>query len=307
MPLTGRGYMLNFYLAGRPLPEPNKEPVAHIRFVSPGYFRTMGIPLRGRDFTFHDGPEAPRVVLVNESAAERFWPGEDPVGQTLTFERPDSEDAVWATVVGVVGDVHHEDLSAATDPEIYRAVLQEPMRTTTAVLRSSHAGPTSLTGAAREVVRSLDPNLPLYEIRTLRELVASSVAEQRFTMLLLGLFAAVALVLAAIGVYGLLSCSVAERRRELGVRLALGARRRQVLGLTVRQGMLPVALGLGAGLLGSVAAVRLVESLVFEVSTFDPATFVAVPLVLAAAAAAACALPATRATRIDPMAVLREE
>jgi len=307
MPLTGSGYMLVFFVEGRPIPQPNQEPVGHIRVASPGYFRTMGIPLlRGRDFTAHDDADAPRVVLLNQRAVERYWGDQDPIGQRITFSTPDGDDTVWATVIGVVGDVHHEALNVETEPEIYRANYQVPTSGAILILRTA-TDPASLAAPLRSEVAALDPDLPLFNVRTLQELVDTSVAEPRFNASLLSLFAGLALLLAALGVYGLISYSVTQRVREVGVRLALGASRSHVLGLILRQGMLPVVIGVVAGLILALILTRLLASLVYGVSTLDPATFTTIPLLLAAVAAIACSIPALRATRVDPMAVLREE
>jgi len=257
MPLTGSGYMLVFFVEGRPIPQPNQEPVGHIRVASPGYFRTMGIPLlRGRDFTAHDDADAPRVVLLNQRAVERYGGDQDPIGQRITFSTPDGDDTVWATVIGVVGDVHHEALNVETEPEIYRANYQVPTSGAILILRTA-TDPASLAAPLRSEVAALDPDLPLFNVRTLQELVDTSVAEPRFNASLLSLFAGLALLLAALGVYGLISYSVTQRVREVGVRLALGASRSHVLGLILRQGMLPVVIGVVAGLILALILTRL--------------------------------------------------
>jgi putative ABC transport system permease protein len=307
MPLTGSGYMLRFFVEGRPQPPPNQELVAHIREVAAGYIETLGIPVyRGRTVSTADDAGAEPVVVLNQSAANRFWPDQDPLGQRITFDDLDAEDLTWWRVVGVVGDVHHESLATATEPEIYRPLLQAPNESVTAVLRTS-AAPTSVIDGVRNALIELDPELPLYNIRTLQQIVDESVAQPRFSSLLLGLFAGLALLLAAIGIYGLISYSVTHRLREIGVRLALGAGRGNILRLVLRQGMTPVVIGAVLGIVAALAATRLLASLVFDVSPADPLTFAAVTTLLLVIALLACLLPALRAIRVEPMVVLRDE
>lgn len=307
MPLTGSGFSLQFFIEGRPRPPLNQEPGSNIRAAAPGYFETVEIPVReGRTFTFADGPEVENVVVLNESAARQWWPDSSPIGERITFNDLDAPEITWYRVIGVVGDVHHESLAAETEPEIYWSYLQNPLDIVVLVLRTA-GDPESVVGPLRSELTRLDPELPLYDILSLRQIVDESVAQPRFNSLLLGLFAALAVILSAIGVYGLISYAVTQRLRELGVRLALGAERREILGLVFRQGMAPVVLGAAVGLLTAFGATRLLESLVYGVATTDLATYAAVILLLLAVAALACLLPAWRATRIDPMEVLREE
>jgi len=306
-PLTGQGFRLTFYVEGRPLPPPNQELGTDVRSASPGYFAAMGIPLdRGRVFTPADDLDAWRVIAVNRSAAEQFWPDEDPLGARLTFSDPQDEDARWYTVVGVVGDVRHRSLEDDTDAEMYWPFLQVPLESAVVVLKTA-ADPAAVADPLRAELAAVDAELPLHGIRTLEQIVAEAVAQPRFNSLLLGLFAGLAMLLAAIGVYGLISYSVTQRLREIGVRLALGAERREVLGLVFRQGMVPVLVGIAVGVAGALAGARLLRSLVFDVSTTDPATFAVTSALLAAVGAAACLVPAWRATRVDPMVVLRDE
>ncbi len=307
MPLTGSGFILTFYVEGTPLPEPNKAPFSNIRVVNRDYFDTMAIPvLRGRAFTRDDTMDRPWSVVINRSTAEKYFPGQDPLGQRMTFDDPADEDLRWMTVVGVVGDVHHEELAAATDPEIYWSYAQRPVDEATLVLRAA-GEPLSLTAPLRAAIADVDPALAASEIRTLERIVDDSVARPRFNSLLIGLFAGVALTLAVIGVYCVISYAVAQRQREIGVRLALGARRGGILGLVLKTGMHLVLLGLGLGLVAAVFTSRLLESMMFEVSPVDPSTFAGVALTLGLVGAAACLFPALRAIRVDPVVVLREE
>lgn len=308
MPLTGSGFVLTFNGEGWPIPEPNKSPFANIRVASPHYFEAMGIPLhRGREFTFADGPEAPLVAVVNRSAAAKYWPDQDPIGQRITFGNAQADDAEWLEIVGVVGDVHHEALSVATDPEIYWPVLQSPLSSMALVARSSGSNPLLLASPLRQAISEIDPNLPIFQLQTLDELVKSSVAQPRFNALLLGLFAGLALLLAAIGLYGLVNYTVTQQMQEIGIRVALGASRGHILNRVLRSGMLPVVVGLSVGLVIAFLSGRLLQSLIYGISATDLPTFVFVLTLLLVVAALACTLPAWRATRIDPMHVLREE
>ncbi len=307
MPLTGRGFILTFWIEGTPIPEPNAAPTSHIRVVNDGYFEAMGIPrLRGRAFTRGDDFEAAQVVVINERTAARYFPGGDPIGRRITFDDPEDEDLTWMTIVGIVGDVHHDELAVEPDAEIYWSSAQRPMSATTVILRTT-ADPGLLAGPLREELARIDSDLPLFDVRTLEAIVDESVAQPRFNGLLLGLFAAVALLLATIGVYGVISYSVTRRLREIGVRLALGAGRGQILGQVLRRGLGLMAAGIGIGLVVALFAARVLATMVYDVSPTDPATLAAVALLLIAVGATACLLPALRATRVDPVIVLREE
>jgi putative ABC transport system permease protein len=305
-PLSGNDWINTTYLEGEPLPEPNQERNVNLRFVSDGYFAALGVPLRrGRAIEASDDAAALPVVVVNESAVAEFWPGEEPLGKRLSFGRPDEDDVLWYTVVGVVGDVHHDSLASAREPAIYRSVYQEAPSTADLMLRAT-TDPRTLAEPLRELVRRLDPELPVAGERTGHELVADSVARPRFNMTLLALFAGLALLLAAIGVFGVVNYTVTERLREVGVRRALGARGGQVVSHLLRQGMRPVLAGIGCGLVGAFASARLLRSLVFGVSTTDPATYALVGLLLAGVAGAACLAPALRSLAVDPVEVLRD-
>jgi putative ABC transport system permease protein len=281
-------------------------PSADYRHCSPNYFRAIRIPLvRGRYFTEQDALGTQRVAIINETLARRIWPNEDAVGKRITFFAPQGlED--WRVIVGVVGDVRHHGLSSETKPEIYVPQYQTPVATMTMVLRTT-GDPQTVIAALREAVRSLDQDQPLFNIRSLEQLRSGSVASQRFSMLLLGLFAAVALLLAALGIYGVISYAVTQRTREIGVRIALGAQVKDVLKLVVKQGMTLALIGVLIGLGGALALTQLMKTLLFGVSATDPLTFAVVAMLLIAVALLAALVPARRATKVDPMVALRYE
>ncbi len=312
LPLGGDGFVLTFAVQGRPEPPNGEEPNANIRLVSPDFFRTMGIRLlQGRAFTPRDDQKSLPVVIVNKTMADKIWPGENPVGKRITFGDTDGPDVEWMEIVGVVADLRHQSLDEAGGSECYWAQLQKPISGQIAVVLRAKGEPTQLAGDLREALRSIDPDLPVEKVRTMETVVAESLAGSRFQTVLLGIFAGVALLLAAIGVYGVISYSVAQRTHEIGIRMALGARRPEVLGLVIRQGMALVLLGVGLGLVLSVALVwwlsDRIAAFLYEGRAFDPLTFVAVPLVLLAVALLANWLPAQRATRVEPVVALRSE
>jgi putative ABC transport system permease protein len=311
LPLSGYAYSKAYIVQGRPEPPPGQETTTNVRLVTPGFFRTMGIRvLQGRVFTEQDGPSAVPVVLINKTMADRTWPGENPLGRRLTFggSAPRSE-WVWNEVAGVVADIRHQTLDQDAGAEVYVPQLQDPVGGPLSILLATSGEPTRLAGAVRAAVRSIDADLPVERVRTLESLVAESVAGSRFQAVLLGIFAAAALFLAAIGVYGVISDAVTQRTHEIGIRMALGARRADVLRLVVRQGMVPVFAGVGLGL---ALALLLLRSLsgragdyLYRGSVFDPSILVTVPLVLLAVALLAHWLPARRAARVDPLEALR--
>jgi putative ABC transport system permease protein len=274
--------------------------------ITPGYFRLMQIPLvAGRWFTAQDGERSQPVAIVNDVLARKIWPGESPLGKRITFDDPRDPQAQWRTVVGVVGSIHSRDLGEPPGLQAYWPQLQTPLNAGNLLVRADN--PASLTGTMRQVVSSLDRNLPLDRVRPLDDVLSQALARSRFKAVLLALFAGLALVLAGVGVYGVISYSVAQRTHEIGIRMALGAHRGQVLRMVVRQGMMLVGLGVLAGLAVAWFAVRLLTDQVYGVKPSDPATFTVVPLVLLAVAFFANYLPARRATQVDPLEALRYE
>jgi putative ABC transport system permease protein len=304
LPFTG-GAATDFAIEGRPPFEPSKEPIADIRSVDPGYFRVMGIPLRaGREFTDRDAAGAPQVMIINEFMARQHWPDEDPVGKRVTML--DWGPPLTGEIVGVVGDVKANALDVEARSMIYWPYPQFPQVFNNFVIRTG-GDPSNIVGAVKSQIWSVDPELPIARIATMEQLIADSIAPRRFNMLLLGIFAAVALCLAAVGIYGVISYAVSMRTQEIGIRMALGAGRGSVLGLVVRQGMTPALVGLALGLVAAFALTRVMTSLLFEVSATNPLVFGLTSAVLGGVALAACWIPAWRAARVDPMVALRYE
>ena len=304
LPLSGQHSDTLFTIEGRPSP-PDARRGANFRVVSRDYFRTMGIALRtGRTFDSRDTAGAPGAVIINEPMARAFFPDASPLGQRLVI---DMGKPLSAEIVGVVEGVRHGSLAAPAPPEMFIPYDQFPTPVVLNLVVRSRTSTAAAVSALRGAVRAIDPTQPLGEVRTLDEIVATSIAQPRFRTLLLALFAGAALLLAAVGIYGLLSWTVVQRTREIGVRMALGAGRRDILGLMIGRGMKLTAAGIVLGLVGALATTRLLTGLLFGVAPADPLTFIGVSVVLAATAFAACYLPARRAAKVDPMIALRYE
>jgi len=271
--------------------------------VSPGYFRTLEVPLRaGRLFEPQDGPSTPRVALISQTLARRYFAGRDPLGGRISVD----DGTTWHTVVGVVGDVRAGAIQKEPYPQLYFPSTQQPRRMMFLTVRTEGA-PEGLVGSLRREVAALDADLPVSDVLTMEQRLGRAVAKPQVNVLLLGGFAAVALLLAGIGIYGVISQMVAQRTREIGIRMALGARSNDVLRLMIRQGITPALVGIALGLVAALAGSRLLESLLYGVSATDPLSFVIVPVFLAGVALFATWLPARRATRIDPTEALRQE
>jgi putative ABC transport system permease protein len=272
--------------------------------VTAGYFDAMGMTvLQGRVFTPEDRADSPPVAIVNDTMARRYWPGVSPVGRRVRFN---GDGSVWMEVVGVIADVKHWGLDAPVNPELYQPIGQPlALSSTMTFVVSTAADSTALASAVREQVRALDPNLPLSTVRTIEEIAAVSVATRRGGMLLVGVFGALALVLAAAGIHGVMSHLVALRTAEIGVRMTLGAAPRSVLALFLREGALQALAGLAVGVTGGVLLMRTFRTMLYGVEPADPLTIAGVALVLLATALAACAIPARRAMRVDPVTALR--
>ncbi|HEX5830364.1 MAG TPA: FtsX-like permease family protein, partial [Gemmatimonadaceae bacterium] len=306
LPMAGAPYN-TFFVYGRQLPAPGTMQDAQRFIATADYFRVMGVRLvRGRLFTERDDAGAPGVVVINETMARRYWPGESPLGARITFGDPTDSATTRYTVVGVVNDVKQEGLSADAYAQLYQPFAQAPRLALHVAARTS-GDPLQAAAALRRIVRALDPTLPVAEIRTMEDRVRESVAQPRVSVALLGGFSAVALLLAAVGIYGVMAYAVAQRTREIGIRVALGARPTDVRRLVVRQGMTPALLGVAVGLAGAFAVTRLMASLLFDVSATDPLTFAAVSAFLLSVALVASWLPARRATRVDPLLAMRSE
>lgn len=315
LPLTGWTDFANFDIAGRPSPPPRQEFVAHYRIIDPQYFQTMQIPLlRGRYFANSDNGESQGVAMINQTLAKQYWPNQDPVGQQVRVHlqeaksvpwRPAANDA-WLTIVGTVGDIEEHEFVNRKMGELYLPYLQDPSRLMRIVLRT--AGPSdALASAARQAVQSVDKNEPVTEVKSMEEFLSQSVSPQSLNTTLLTFFAALALILAAIGIYGVISYGVEQRTHEIGIRLALGAQPRDVVRLIVRQGVKLALIGIVMGLGAAYALIRTLSGSMFGIASLDPVSAALAVLLLFLVAFFACYIPARRATRVDPVQSLRYE
>jgi putative ABC transport system permease protein len=320
LPLAGDLWGWHFAIEGRPKPGPGEVPGAVYRMVTPGYFGTMRLPLiRGRDITDSDNAIAPGVVIINEQAARQYWPGEDPIGQRVSFDDNERNPPTWLTIIGIAKDAKQDNWTDKATPEMYLAAFQNHdflgdssaeaashMSYITLVARTV-GDPAAVTSEMKEAAWSFDRNLAISQVVTMDGVVAEANAQPRFEMMLLSIFAAVALLLAAVGIYGVISYSASRRTHEIGVRMSLGATRADVLLLVARQGVWLAVAGSAAGLAGALLLSRLMAGLLYGVKPTDPLTFAAVAGGLGVVAMMACYIPARRAMRIDPMAALRYE
>jgi putative ABC transport system permease protein len=310
LPLGGDSNSGTFLIVGRPAVRPEDKPTSNHRTISPDYFRALNIPVaRGRTFDNHDTKRSPPVVIVNETFARLYFAGTEALGQRIIIEGESGDNTLPPPreIVGLVGDVRHESLEAESGAEYYVPHSQAPEPFMSLVVRSSADNPGSLATSVRQAIKQMDKDQYVAAIEPMTKLVAESVARRRFNMLLTGVFAAVALLLASVGIFGVLNYTVAQRTQEIGLRVALGAQTRDVLRLVLGQGLRLVLFGLALGLAASFALTRVLAGMLFGVTPTDPLTFVAVSLLLASVAMLACYIPARRATKVDPLVALRYE
>jgi putative ABC transport system permease protein len=303
LPMRG-DYVLSFTIEGRPPAKPNEEPSANHRVVSPDYFKAMGIPLLlGRTFTREDGQKSPMVAIVDQKFVDRHFPDQNPIGQGIDIGN--GSDGVYK-IVGVVGSVRHDALDGKPTPTMYVPYTQDVFSGMWVVVRAK-GDPSQLSAVARQTVRDIDNGLPAFAMTPLANVVSESIAQRRFSMMLLGVFAAIALVLAAVGLYGVVSYTVSQRTQEIGLRMAIGAQRGDVVRLVVGGGMKLAVIGAIIGVAIALALSSVVATMLFELTPFDPASYSATALVLLVVAMLACYVPARRAMRVDPIVALRQE
>ena len=302
VPFSGNGGSTTYQVEGQPEPPKGREPIAQLNIVSTGYFRTMGIPqLKGRDFDEHDNPDVPPVAVVNDTMARQLWPGVDPIGRRVRLR-----DGGWVTVVGVVGDVRHSGPSEPPQPQVYTTHEQDA-RIFACVVARTAAEPMAMAAPMRAALWSVDKDQPVWKVRAMGDLVTGARGTARAMSLLVGVFAAVALALAAVGIYGVMAYAVSQRTREIGIRMALGAASGPVLRLVVGRALLLTGIAIVIGAAGATALARLLGTLLFGVGPADPFTFATAALALATVGTLAAYLPARRAARIDPVRALAEE
>jgi putative ABC transport system permease protein len=297
----------SFTIENQAIPAGEQAPVATVLLVTPGYFKTLSIPIvRGRSFSEDDRVNSPRVTVINETLARQFFANQDPIGRRMKIGGTERPKTAWMEIVGVVKDVRYDGLNNTPDPAYYLPYLQVPVRGQDFVIKTA-GDPSALISAVRAEIRAVDADIPLTRVTTMTERLSQAVGGQRFQTLLLGIFAGIALLLAAVGIYGVLSYSISLRTHEIGVRMSLGASRPDVLKMVIREGMVLAIVGAAIGLTGSFALTQMMSGLLFQVSPHDPVTLVAVSALMLGVALLACFIPARRATRVDPMVALRYE
>jgi putative ABC transport system permease protein len=304
LPLDTGRQGTSFKLEGQPA-RPGYEDHANVSTVSPDYFQTMGIPLlQGRDFAASDNADAPGVVIINRYLAQRYFPDQDPLGKRVDMG---FRSGTLLKIIGVAADERHDTLQADLHPGMYLPHAQAEKALPLILLLRSAADPATVASAVRQQVREVDATLPVYDVKTMNQVLSTALARPRFMTFQLAVFAAVAVLLAAIGIYGVMSYTVAQNRREIGIRMALGAQPRSVLKRVIGQGLILTFVGVGIGLAGALGLTRLMQSLLYGVTPTDPLTLVGVSALLVLVALLACYLPARRATKVDPLVALRYE
>ena len=310
LPLVPARNQLPFTIEGRPS-DSERTPVAEFASVSPGHFRALEIPLiTGRNFTDSDDDKGQPVAIVDEAFAHQYWPGDTPIGKRVrpgfAREGDPQSTAPWLNIIGVVGNVKSGSLEAQDGPHIYLSDFQSPSYSSVIYARTAR-DPGMIGDAIRHEVQAVDPDVPVYAVRSMEEVIARSMAERRFALEILGVFAVIALLLASIGIYGVMAYTFSRRSHEIGIRIALGAQRSHILRMALGEGMFLVAVGLAAGVFGALLLTQFLRSMLYAVKPTDPLTFVAIAALLTSVALLACFIPAQRATRVDPLVALREE
>jgi putative ABC transport system permease protein len=304
LPLNGLGSATGFEVVGQPKPPAGNEPVTDVRVITADYFKAMGVPLlRGRAFDARDAGTGVRRVIINQALARKYFPDRDPIGQSIIVSW---NDKAPDEIVGVVGDVRHQDMETEARATIYWPPSRFTYPFMTVAIRTA-GSPRAVVAGAIAALHELDPNVAAADVRTMEDVIDTSVAQRRLTMLLLSIFAVLALTLAAVGIYGVIGYSVTQRIQEIGIRMALGARRGTVMKMIVGQALALTAAGIAAGAIGAWGLTRLMQKLLFGVAPSDPVTFAAVSAILVVVAVIAASVPGLRATRVDPVIALRSE
>ncbi len=307
LPMVG-GNASNFVIEGRPVAVQGQQPFALWRVTTSGYFQTLGIPMRrGRGFTEQDSATAERVAVINERMARIHFADEDPIGKRIKWNRDPASNAPWMTIVGVCGEVRSSRMGSLPLPEMFAPLTQQPQAFATLAVRTWSADPLPVAAAVRAALREVDRDQPITDVRSMQSIVNETLTEAKYVSGMTALFAAIAMALAVMGIYGVMSYSVARRTHEMGIRMVLGAGEGDVVRLVLRQAGMVVGIGLAIGVAGALAVSRMLSSWLYGVSARDPLTFVATPVILAVVALVASYIPARRATKVDPAVALRCE